>query len=48
MPVGKALAAQAGLYMKPATMELGGHSPVLIYPDTDLEIVTNILVVRKF
>ena len=29
-------------------MELGGHSPVLVYPDVDLDRVTDILVARKF
>ena len=48
VPVGKALAAQAGAHMKPCTMELGGHSPVLVYPDIDLDRVTDILVTRKF
>ena len=48
VPVGKMLAAEAGKYMKPATMELGGHSPVLVYPDANLEKVTDILVARKF
>lgn len=48
VPVGKILAAEAGKYMIPSTMELGGHSPVLVYPDTDLHCVTDILVARKF
>jgi succinate-semialdehyde dehydrogenase/glutarate-semialdehyde dehydrogenase len=48
VPVGKVLAAQAGAHMKSATMELGGHSPVLVYPDVDLDRVTDILVARKF
>ena len=30
VPVGKQLAAMAGALMKPATMELGGHSPVIV------------------
>jgi succinate-semialdehyde dehydrogenase/glutarate-semialdehyde dehydrogenase len=48
IPVGKLLAKQAGEYMKPITMELGGHSPVLVYEDVDLERVVEILVTRKF
>ena len=48
VPVRKVLAAQAGAHMKSATMELGGHSPVLVYPDVDLDRVTDILVARKF
>jgi len=48
VPVGKLLASEAGKYMKSSTMELGGHSPVIVYPDVDLEHVTDILVARKF
>ncbi len=48
VPVGKLLAAQAGEYMKPVTMELGGHSPVLVCEDADLERALDILVMRKF
>ncbi|MDB4170045.1 NAD-dependent succinate-semialdehyde dehydrogenase [Planktomarina sp.] len=48
IPVGKLLAAQAGKYMKPVTMELGGHSPVLICEDADLDSAVDILVTRKF
>lgn len=48
IPVGKLLAAQAGECMKPVTMELGGHSPVAICEDADLERAADILVARKF
>ena len=48
VPVGKILAAEAGKHMKPVTMELGGHSPVIVFPDVNLEKVAEILVVRKF
>lgn len=48
IPVGKLLAAQAGEHMKPVTMELGGHSPVLICEDADLDAAVDILVTRKF
>lgn len=34
--VGKHLAALAGRYMKPVTMELGGHAPVLVFADADI------------
>jgi len=34
--VGKHLAALAGLHMKPVTMELGGHAPVLVFADADI------------
>jgi succinate-semialdehyde dehydrogenase/glutarate-semialdehyde dehydrogenase len=35
VPVGKQLAAMAARGMKRATMELGGHSPVLVFDDAD-------------
>jgi len=35
-PVGKQLAAMAGQYMKRATMELGGHAPVIVAEDADI------------
>ena len=35
-PVGKQLAALAGLHMKRATMELGGHAPVIVSEDADI------------
>ena len=35
-PVGKHLAALAGAHMKRVTMELGGHSPVLVFDDADV------------
>ena len=34
--------------MKPATMELGGHAPVVIFNDVDVEKVAQYLVSRKF
>jgi succinate-semialdehyde dehydrogenase/glutarate-semialdehyde dehydrogenase len=36
VPVGKHLAALAGAHMKRVTMELGGHSPVLVFDDADI------------
>ena len=36
-PVGKMLMGLAGQHMKRATMELGGHAPVLIFDDADVE-----------
>lgn len=36
VPVGKQLAALAGAHMKPVTMELGGHSPVIVMDDADI------------
>src|SRR3546814_18205982 len=35
--VGKQLAALAGLHMKRATMELGGHAPAIVFDDADLD-----------
>ena len=37
-PVGKQLAAMAGAHMKRVTMELGGHAPVIIAEDADVEL----------
>ncbi|AZG10651.1 NAD-dependent succinate-semialdehyde dehydrogenase [Pigmentiphaga sp. H8] len=37
VPVGKQLAALAGAHMKRMTMELGGHSPVLVFADADID-----------
>jgi len=37
IPVGKHLAGLAAKGMKRATMELGGHSPVVVFDDADLE-----------
>jgi succinate-semialdehyde dehydrogenase/glutarate-semialdehyde dehydrogenase len=36
IPVGKQLAQLAAAHMKPVVMELGGHSPVLIFDDSDV------------
>ena len=48
VPVGKQLAALAGQHMKRATMELGGHSPVIVADDVDLDEVTGTLAAAKF
>jgi succinate-semialdehyde dehydrogenase/glutarate-semialdehyde dehydrogenase len=37
-PVGKQLAALAGQHMKRATKELGGHAPVIVAADADVEL----------
>lgn len=47
-PVGKLLASQAGQYMKPVTMELGGHSPVIVFDDVDVKTLAASLVAKKF
>lgn len=43
VPVGKQLAALAGAQMKPVTMELGGHSPVVVCDDADVEGAADML-----
>lgn len=45
--VGKQLAALAGLHMKPATMELGGHAPVLVFDDADVEAAISAMAASK-
>lgn len=47
-PVGKQLAALAGQHMKKATMELGGHAPVLIFKDADLDVAVSEMLASKF
>ena len=46
--VGKKLAALAGAHMKRSTMELGGHAPVLVFDDADVEQAAGALVGSKF
>ncbi len=46
--VGKQLAALAGLHMKRATMELGGHAPAIVFDDANLEAATKQLAAAKF
>ncbi len=45
--VGKHLAALAGEHMKRATMELGGHAPVIVFDDADMDATTRILSTSK-
>lgn len=47
-PVGKHLAALAGLHMKRATMELGGHAPVIVAADADLDVALPQIAAHKF
>ena len=47
-PVGKQLAALAGLHMKRSTMELGGHAPAIVFNDADIGAATKILAAAKF
>jgi succinate-semialdehyde dehydrogenase / glutarate-semialdehyde dehydrogenase len=46
--VGKKLAALAGLHMKRTTMELGGHAPVIIFDDADLDVATKVMAATKY
>lgn len=48
VPVGKHLAALAGSLMKPVTMELGGHNPVLVLQDADIDKVATASALGKF
>lgn len=48
IPIGKRLAAAAGLHMKPVTMELGGHAPVVVCRDVDPEATAELLARAKF
>lgn len=47
-PVGKKLAALAGEHMKPSTMELGGHAPVMVFGDADVAGASSVLAQSKF
>ncbi|WP_108259321.1 NAD-dependent succinate-semialdehyde dehydrogenase [Mangrovicoccus ximenensis] len=47
-PVGKMLAGLAGQHMKKATMELGGHAPVLVFDDADLGRAIPVMAGHKF
>lgn len=47
-PVGKQLSALAGLHMKRATMELGGHAPAIVFNDADIVSATKMLAAAKF
>lgn len=47
-PVGKELAALAALHMKRSTMELGGHAPVIVAKDADLDAALATMAPFKF
>ncbi|MFM0093948.1 aldehyde dehydrogenase family protein, partial [Paraburkholderia sediminicola] len=47
-PVGKQLAALAGTHMKRATMELGGHAPVIVAEDADVALAIKAAGAAKF
>jgi len=46
--VGKKLAALAGLHMKRVTMELGGHAPVIVFDDADLDVAVKVMTASKY
>lgn len=48
VPVGRKLAALAGEYLKKATMELGGHGPVIIAADADIARAAELSAAAKF
>ncbi|HEX5343389.1 MAG TPA: NAD-dependent succinate-semialdehyde dehydrogenase [Duganella sp.] len=47
-PVGKQLAALAGAHMKRVTMELGGHAPVIVAEDADVNLAVEAAGAAKF
>jgi len=47
-PVGKQLAALAGQHMKRATMELGGHAPVIVAGDANIAHAIKVIAAAKF
>ena len=46
--VGKHLARLAADGMKPTTMELGGHAPVIVFEDADVEHAAKLLAASKY
>ncbi len=48
VPVGKHLAGLAAKGMKRATMELGGHSPVVVFGDADPEKSAEVIAASKY
>ena len=46
--VGKQLAALAGTHMKRTTMELGGHAPVIVFDDSDVEAAVKTMAFMKY
>ncbi len=46
--IGKQLGRLAADSMKPTTMELGGHAPVLIFEDADIDAAVRLMVASKF
>ena len=46
--VGKQLARLAADGMKPSTMELGGHAPVIVFEDADIDLAARMSAASKF
>ncbi len=47
VPVGKLLAARAAAGMKRCTMELGGHAPVIVFEDADVDRAAAVMAAVK-
>lgn len=48
VPVGRHLSELAGRALKPITLELGGHAPVVVCEDANLDVTATILAAGKF
>lgn len=48
VPVGKLLAAKAGARLKRSTFELGGHAPVIVFDDADIDHAADTLAAMKW
>ncbi|MDP3762408.1 MAG: NAD-dependent succinate-semialdehyde dehydrogenase [Ramlibacter sp.] len=48
VPVGKQLSELAGRHMKPCVMELGGHSPTIVFPDVDVKKIARASAATKY
>lgn len=48
VPVGRHLAQMAARHLKRITLELGGHAPVIVCADADLNRTVNLMVQHKF
>jgi succinate-semialdehyde dehydrogenase/glutarate-semialdehyde dehydrogenase len=46
--IGRQLATTAANYLKPIILELGGHAPVLIFDDCDVDIIMDDFIKYKF
>lgn len=48
VPVGKEIMCQCADGLKPVSLELGGHSPVIVFPDADVEEAATICANGKY